>query len=454
MFLRFRFFLPNTITASILLLATAVHAEAGQMYDFALPALKPGCLTSPTHPDCYADQNVIRASGFSHDDGTDAPRLTPLDSVPPLLRKPSSNTQGTPLWQRLKDVLASTPAPLHVIDQSKSKTSIGTVLGREIFVDEDYNQWTQFSGDWFVMMANQFNQNNPRKKSLWCGGLLTCDGPRNYASAPNKGSSPLFFAPVLAEVAPQPLKNKVNLGDWLRARPAEYDVSKPETVHARANFLVGGRGIGSSSFTPDQAAWNHVAYVWVDPDQLFRPAQNPDITIAQIATVADHFDPVQASPTIQWCLRGLTSVAPSPSSCPMAEPALGQGTLFDDFDTYYQSYFASGSNQSRSDYFPFPFTGLGVTYDPYYQALLEDAATETALALVVPKLIGTSEFIYALPTIDRADTTPMYVDRVFPIMSLVPVPGPLPILGAGASFAFSRRLRHRIRRAAACSGVK
>jgi len=35
---------------------------------------------------------------------------------------------------------------------------------------------------------------------------------------------------------------------------------------------------------------------------------------------------------------------------------------------------------------------------------------------------------------------------VFPIMSLVAVPGPLPILGAFASFAFSRRLRHRIRR--------
>ena len=133
----------------------------------------------------------------------------------------------------------------------------------------------------------------------------------------------------------------------------------------------------------------------------------------------------------------------------MAEPALGQGTLFNDFEDYYLSYFESGSNQFRGDYFPFPFTGLGVTYDPYYQALLEYSTTETELALVLPKLIGTSEFIYALPTRDRADTTPMYVDRVFPIMSLIPVPGPLPILGAFTSFAFSRRLRHRIRLAAA-----
>ena len=131
----------------------------------------------------------------------------------------------------------------------------------------------------------------------------------------------------------------------------------------------------------------------------------------------------------------------------MAEPALGSGTLFNDFDNYYLSYFESGSNQSRSDYFPFPFTGLGVTYDPYYQALLEASTTETELALVLPKLIGTSEFIYALPTLANADTTPMYVDRVFPIMSLILVPGPLSILGAFTGFSFSRRLRHRIRRA-------
>jgi hypothetical protein len=441
----FRVSLTSSLTASIVLLATAGHAEAGEMYEFILPTLLSGCLFSPTHPDCYADQNVIRASGFSHDDGTDAPRLTPVDSVPPLLQKPSENPFGNTLWQRLKNVLANTPAPLHVIDQSKTKTSIGIMFGREIFVDQDYNHWTQFSGDWFVLMSNQFNQNNPRKKALWCGDLNTCNGSRNYASAANKGSSPLFFAPVLAELAPQPLKNKVNLRDWLRARPKEYDLTKPETVHARANFLVGGRGIGSFSAAPDQAAWNHVAYVWVDPDQLFRPSQNPNITIAEIATVADHFDPVQSPPSIEWCIRGLSSSSSSPSSCPMAEPALGQGTLFNDFQDYYLSYFESGSNPSRSDYFPFPFTGLGVTYDPYYQALLESSTTETDLAHVLPKLIGTSEFIYALPTRDKEGSTPMYVDRVFPIMSLVP--GPLPILGAFTSFAFSRRLRQRIRRA-------
>jgi hypothetical protein len=68
----------------------------------------------------------------------------------------------------------------------------------------------------------------------------------------------------------------VNLGDWLRARPTEYDLAKPETVNARANFFVGGRGIDfpfdekDPSKKSDKAFWNQVALVWVDPEQLFR----------------------------------------------------------------------------------------------------------------------------------------------------------------------------------------
>ncbi|MFN7871792.1 MAG: hypothetical protein ACK5QQ_06290, partial [Cyanobacteriota bacterium] len=45
-------------------------------------------------------------------------------------------------WQRIKNILTTPPAPLHVIDQSKPKSSIGTMFGREIFVDQDFNQWT------------------------------------------------------------------------------------------------------------------------------------------------------------------------------------------------------------------------------------------------------------------------------------------------------------------------
>ncbi len=86
---------------------------------------------------------------------------------------------------------------------------------------------------------------------------------------------------------------------------------------------------------------------------------------------------------------------------------------------------------------------MGVTYDPYYQAQLEAASTEDELALIQPKLIGTSEFIYAIPKKGHSDDAKMYLDEVYPIINTVP--GPLPILGVGASFAFTRRLRRRIR---------
>jgi hypothetical protein len=57
------------------------------------------------------------------------------------------------------------------------------MFGREIYVDQDYNQWTQFSGDWFVLMSNQFNQNNPRKKFktiLWEGHHGGLSKARNW----------------------------------------------------------------------------------------------------------------------------------------------------------------------------------------------------------------------------------------------------------------------------------
>jgi hypothetical protein len=90
---------------------------------------------------------------------------------------------------------------------------------------------------------------------------------------------------------------------------------------------------------------------------------------------------------------------------------------------------------------------LGVTYDPYYQARLESSSTESEISAIVTSLIGTSEFIYSIPEHGQSNSAKMYLDAVYPIISTVvdPVPGPLPILGVGASFAFARRLRRRIR---------
>ncbi len=414
-------------------------------YNFVLPSLKNGCISSSTHPDCYDDQNVVRASGFSHFDGSGSPTPTPPDDVPALLK-------AKPLWNRLKDTSYS----MHVIDQSKPKTLLEIINGREIYTDEDYNHWTKFNGDWYVKMAHQFDINDKEnnEKDLWCKALPACTGSGGFATVGNVGVSgaTIFFAPILSKNAPQEQKNRVNLGDWLRARPTEYDLARPETVNARANFFVGGRGIGFPyDATPpdtrsDQAFWNHLALVWVNPKQLFRPAQNPNISIKDFAMVKDHLDPIQGTPSINWCINQFRNVENSSKNgaCDMADVSKGKGNRFDQFQDYYRSYFNAGSNDDGTEnFFPFPFTGLGVTYDPYYQAQLETAKTEADLALILPKLIGTSEFVYAIPENGQSDTAPMYVDEVYPIINTVP--GPLPILGVGASFAFTRRLRRRIR---------
>lgn len=435
----------NLLSACTLVLISAERGKAdpNHTYNFDLPLLKNGCLSSSTHPDCYDDQNVGRASGFSHLDGSGSPTLTG-DDFPELFKT-------KPLWNRLKDTAYS----MHVIDQSKPKTLLEIINGKEIYTDEDFNYWTRFNGNWYVKMTHQFDIDNDEEKNLWCLSLPACMGSGRFARVNNfgVGGATIFFAPILSENAPQDRKNQVNLGDWLRARPTEYDLANPETVNARANFFVGGRGIGfpytekEPSKKSVKAFWNHLALVWVNPDQLFRPAQNPNINIKDFAAVTTHFDAVQGAPIINWCINQFGNVVDSTKDlqCDMAADQ-SQGNLFDNFGQYYLSYYNAGSNSDDpANFFPFPFTGLGVTYDPYYQAQLEAAATEAELAVILPKLIGTSEFIYAIPENGQSDTALMYLDEVYPIINTVP--GPIPIFGVGTSFGFTRRLRRRIRQA-------
>ena len=401
-----------------------------------------GCLASSISPDCYNDQNAIRASGFSHFDGSDEPILLGRETIAAPF---DAMLTIKSLWQRLYETSVS----MHVIDKAKPKTLLEIVNGIEIYTDEDFNSWRIFDGKWYVKMAHQFNTRDGVEGPLWCGTIPTCKGSGGGSEVTNVGvyGAPVFFAPILAENAPQTEKVKVNLGDWLRARPTEYDAANPETVNARANFFVGGRGIDPPSGT---AFWDQVALVWVNPDQLFRPAQNPNISIANFATnVANHLSPIQGSPIIDWCINQFTNVEDPTKNgqCLMAEDQSQAGNLFDNFRDYYLSYYNAGSNSDNPYFFPFPFTGLGVTYDPYYQALLEASLTESQLSAIVPSLIGTSEFVYSIPKYGESDSAKMYLDAVYPITSTVsaPVPGPLPILGVGASFAFARRLRQRIR---------
>jgi hypothetical protein len=106
----------TVVSTCILVLSSVGRADANPTYAFKLPDLKEGCLSSPTHPDCYDDQNVVRASGFSHFDGTGAPTLEG-NNIPALL-------QAKPLWNRLKDAKTL----MHVIDQYKHRTLLETII--------------------------------------------------------------------------------------------------------------------------------------------------------------------------------------------------------------------------------------------------------------------------------------------------------------------------------------
>ena len=239
-----------------------------------------------------------------------------------------------------------------------------------------------------------------------------------------------------------------SLGEWLRARPKEYDVADSETVNARANFLVGGRVIDSPL---GKAFWNQVSLVWVHQDQLFGSAQNPNINIAGFASkMVDHFILIQGLPNIGWCINQFTNVVSGVDENGQSKMAAGQadGNLFDIIRDFYISYFNAGSNSDdSSDFYPFPFAGLGVTCDPYRQARLEALSTEAEQSAILPSPIGPSEFLDSIPKYGYSNTGTKVLDVVHPITTTVsyPVPGPLPILGVGASFAFARRLRQRIR---------
>ena len=136
------------VNTCILIVFSSASSQANTIYSYDLPPLLAGCLLSPTNPQCYDDRNVVRASGFSHFDGSGAPALQGTIAAPfdALLAQ-------QPLWQRLYDTQVS----MHVIDKTKTKTLLQIVNGSEIYTDEDYNSWRQFNGEWYVKMAHQFN---------------------------------------------------------------------------------------------------------------------------------------------------------------------------------------------------------------------------------------------------------------------------------------------------------
>lgn len=182
--------------------------------------------------------------------------------------------------------------------------------------------------------------------------------------------------------------------DYLQARPTEW-VWSEQSIADRAKMALG---------TPITSNYTHFVNFWVRPQDLFRPAIQWDVSQSTMLRPAsgqhDQWDP------------DLTSFKDGPSwfGTQYADRFAGttgsSTTLYD----WYQDWWNNSDNAATGPAaFPFPWTGLGYTYDYYYQATTMTPAD-------YQRVVGLSEFVIA-PKFS------MIVASVNPIRSLV-VPEP------------------------------
>jgi len=163
------------------------------------------------------------------------------------------------------------------------------------------------------------------------------------------------------------------LTDYLHQRQTEWTKTS-ESIAERAQMALG---------TPITSNYTHYVNMWVRPDDLFRPAIQWDVSESTMLRPAsgehDQWDPDltdhKAGPAwfgTQYADRFSTTTGSST-------------TLYD----WYQDWWHKSENGATGPgAFPFPWTGLGYTYDYYYQA-------DTMTAADYQKVVGLSEFIIA-----------------------------------------------------------
>ena len=163
------------------------------------------------------------------------------------------------------------------------------------------------------------------------------------------------------------------LKDYLKARPTEWDFST-QSIADRAKIALG---------TPVTSNYTHFVNFWVRPQDLFRPAIQWDVSQSTMLRPAsgqhDQWDPdltsYKAGPAwfgTQYADRFSSSTGSST-------------TLYD----WYQDWWNNSDNAATGpSAFPFPWTGLGYTYDYYYQATTMTPAD-------YQRVVGLSEFVIA-----------------------------------------------------------
>ncbi len=199
---------------------------------------------------------------------------------------------------------------------------------------------------------------------------------------------------------------------YLHDRRSEW-TNTPQSIAERAQIALG---------TPITSNYTHYVNMWVRPEDLFRPAIQWDVTESTMlrpnSGEHDQWDPdltaYKAGPSwfgTQYADRFSSSTGSST-------------TLYD----WYQDWWNKSENGATGPgAFPFPWTGLGYTYDYYYQA-------DTMTAADYANVVGLSEFIIA----------PKYSFIVHSVVTLDQIVLPEPstwvlIVTATGLFAFRHR---------------
>jgi hypothetical protein len=278
----------------------------------------------------------------------------------------------------------------------------------------DGNTWRNIGGTNYVLMSTLVTQDEY--------DMLNGFGPNTPISGAASFQYQIWLTPGRS------------LNEYLLARQGEWNAA---TLDNRATQTVGLDFV----FGPDgNQPFRYEAALWVNPNELFRPAVNWNISSSLVYQTANH---------INW--------APYDTPAQIAGDVFSDGTASytfaeaygESYLQWYQNCWRSSENSSDPDNSPSPFTGLGFTYDWYYQS---QAASDPA------SIIGLSEFVFAQNpnapggTVDfsyyleEVDTIAVSVAKT----AAVPEPASAYFAGVGLLLAGSLWLQKRWARRVSC----
>jgi len=243
-------------------------------------------------------------------------------------------TQGTSVgfWQRMRNAGLS--------------MSLATFTG-----PGDGNIWKNIEGTDYVLMSTLVDEGQ--------ANTLRTSGTNVPISGASSFTGQIWLTPGYS------------LNNYLNARPSEWTAT---TINNRATQAIGADFV----FGPGgNEAFSYEAALWVNPNTFFRPAVNWDIASSAVYNTPNHTNWDPYNTPSQFAGTVLTD---GTTSYTFTE-AYGY-----DYEDWFMSWWNDTGDPQSPDYFPFPWAGLGFTYDWFYQSQADANPAS---------IIGLSEFIFA-----------------------------------------------------------